>query len=500
MGAPTAFSSISFRHSLKVTASTFLFLTFTSAGLLAQADNHDAAEPAAVVERTVRPGVETPLVIQTFPKAVCSLYGGKTDKSQKPLRLDADDAGMIRVHARPGNHSGPAEVHLECRAEDGSVKKYLVHVTASETASNSLDASQPEMRVQGELRPAFANEALSLSNEELQRRGYPPRPDREKTPALYAYWLKIVSHSFTAVNPRLVARPDRSPTLPLPPPVASGPRPALSPTLPLPPPSSKASNHKIVADNVVTGQFSNWSGAELLNPPTRYWQIQGEWLLPEVRTNTPNIEYSAAAEWVGLDSGANDLVQSGSDSESYFIWDPFGDYWVFTDYYLWIESLPDAPYDLPNFPVSPVDDIQVAIFLADQYGTTTFSDTGDLTPADNNVWFMIYDLTSEQSYWGTLPRRDSFTGSTAEFIVERPNSPPVPLANYFITQMENCWFSDTWAGQSTLDYNGYGPLFGTLDTITMVNPDDGLTLSDSHVSTYDSNGGGTVWFVWRNYY
>ena len=498
MSVPSAFSSISFRHSLKVTASTFLFFTFTSAGMLAQADSHDVAEPATVVERSVRPGIETPLVIQTFPKAICSLYGNEADKGQKPLRLDADDAGMIRVHARPGNHSGPAEVHLECRAEDGSLKKYLVHVTTSETSSNSLDASQPEMRVQGDLRPAFANEALSLSNEELQRRGYPPRPDREKTPALYAYWLKIVSHSFTAVNPRLVARPDRSPTLPRP--EASGTRQDLSPTLPLSPRSSNAGNNKIVTDNQIAGHYNNWSGAELLNPPTRYWQIQGEWLLPEVGTNPAYIEYSAAAAWVGLDNGSNDLVQSGSDSESYYISSVFGDPWIFTNYYLWIESLPDAPYDLPNFPVSPLDEIEVAIFLADEYGTTTFSDTGDLTPADNNVWFMIYDLTTEQSYWGTLPRRDSFTGSTAEFVVERPNTPSVPLANYDIAQMENCWFSDTWADQSTLDYNGDGPRFGTLETITMVNPDDGLTLSDAHVSTYGSDGGGTIWFVWRNYY
>ena len=168
--------------------------------------------------------------------------------------------------------------------------------------------------------------------------------------------------------------------------------------------------------------------------------------------------------------------------------------------------MPDNPYDLPNFPVSPLDEIEVAIFLADENGTTTFSDTGDLTPADNSVWFMIYDLSTEQSYWGTLPRRDSFTGATAEFIVERPsygppgNQPPLPLANYDIAEMENCWFSDTWAGQSTLDYNGDGPWFGTLDTITMVNPDDGVTLSDAHVSTYGSDGGGTIWFVWRNYY
>jgi hypothetical protein len=58
---------------------------------------------------------------------------------------------------------------------------------------------------------------------------------------------------------------------------------------------------------------------------------------------------------------------------------------------MWIESLPFAPWGVPNFPISPGDAISLDIFVADQNGTTWFQNGswGGLTPADDSVWFML---------------------------------------------------------------------------------------------------------------
>jgi hypothetical protein len=105
-------------------------------------------------------------------------------------------------------------------------------------------------------------------------------------------------------------------------------------------------------------------------------------------------EYSAAAMRVGIT--ADKLYQLGSDSEA-------------------------SAWGIPNFPISPGDEVSVEIFPADQFGNTWFAgdDRGGLTAQGNNVWFMVYNYTRGVSYWSTLPCGE-FAGATAEFIVEGP--------------------------------------------------------------------------------
>jgi hypothetical protein len=247
--------------------------------------------------------------------------------------------------------------------------------------------------------------------------------------------------------------------------------------------------------------FSNWSGGYMTNPDVRYWDVQADWLIPTIQQDVPvNLGYAAAAEWIGLDNAGNDLVQSGSDSESYNI-QFFGEDWTFTNYSVWIESLPDAPYYLPNFPASPQDELSIAIFLADANGNTTFSN-GDLTPSDDTVWFMIYNLTTNNSYWGTLPKPAAFSGSTVDFIIEAPNvnGSTTNLADFGLAGMHNCWFADSWFGFSSLDYDGTDPSVGTLNDITMYNNGTGDTLASAYIyANFDTPGGGNILWVWQNY-
>jgi hypothetical protein len=371
---------------------------------------------------------------------------------------------------------------LSCTRADGRSDTYALTIRAE--ANAPLPGSQRAFAPLGTFRPPLAQNALALSNRELVARGYPPRPDKVKAPGPYAKWLYIVSHAFTQVSSRKVGRHDVS----------------FSPTLPLPPRSSRArSNGKSIFDY----NSGNWSGAVVSDPNVRFYAIQDDWLTPSVWVPT-QIGYGAAAVWAGLDEGANDLVQTGTDSEAwnFFYYDfPVFTEVEFTNYWAWVESLPDIPYAVPNLIVSPGDELSVDIFLADQYGNTTFYN-GDLTPSDDVVWFMVYNLTAGTSYWGTLPRPAQFSGATAEFVLERPGDydtgTPSALADYGFAAAHDCWFADTWSGYTSLDYDGTPPYPFVLDNLTMVNGSDTLSSPFTYPNAGASGGGNELW-IWRDY-
>jgi hypothetical protein len=250
-----------------------------------------------------------------------------------------------------------------------------------------------------------------------------------------------------------------------------------SPTLPLPP---------TIAGTLFNSNSNIWSGAILTQPANQFDSIIAEWVVPRVYAEPNSPSYSAVAKWVGLDNSGTDLFQSGTDSECLVIFSAPGllPAWTITSYWMWIETLPFAPWAAP-VPVSPGDTVSVYIFLADQNGTTWFKngENGGLTAADNNVWFMLYNETQRSSYWGTLPTAPysaggrastGYTGTAAEFILERPtvNNAVAPLAEFLITGMDNCWYGDSEYGsrQWALGANGSTPFFGNLQYLNMVNP------------------------------
>lgn len=157
------------------------------------------------------------------------------------------------------------------------------------------------------------------------------------------------------------------------------------------------------------------------------------------------------SKWVGFDNSLSDLLQAGSDSEVLYFYG-----WRIESHWMWIETLPYAPWGVPEFHIQPGDRVSVHIFVADDRGTTWFQEPlgGGLTSRDDSVWFMLYNMTRRLSYWGTLPTIDpggqyKFTGSQVEFVLERPsdsNLNPYPLANFCITTMRNCAFADAEYG------------------------------------------------------
>ena len=463
-------------------------------------------------QHSVLPEVETLISIQTHPNAVCSLVHDEIN--DRRLQLDADDQGIVRFHVKAHTEWKPLEVHLDYTDEIGGQARHTLSLRADNSHDAPITPNQVKSAPLGTLRPALEGDPMSLSIRELVARGYPPRPDPLRSPSRYARWMQLVSQPFTSVPPRLVPHPETrfvhpAPAMPALHPKISHVRPSpappqvMSPTLPLPPPMVRP---------MFNSNSGIWSGAYLTQPIGQFYYIQGDWTVPGVLA-LPGISpaYSAAAEWIGLDNSGTDLYQSGTDSEC---WDLFG-FWTFTNYWMWIESLPFAPWAVANFPVSPGDSISVDMFVADQYGTTWFQNGtwGGLTPADNSVWFMLYNRTQRVSYWGTLPTASQslggltstpFTGSTAEFIVERPtvNGSAAPLACFILAAMQGCWYGDAQYGDQlfALSADGSSPFDGNLQYLNMQN---GTTndLLDIAISAPDpaSPQGSEILWLWTHY-
>ncbi|HEY4814175.1 MAG TPA: G1 family glutamic endopeptidase [Chthoniobacterales bacterium] len=459
---------------------------------------------------TVLPEVETHISLRTHPKAVCYLYHDQF--KHRRLQLDADDNGVIHFHTKAHKDWQPIEIHVEYAGENGVLSRHTLSLRGDTNHQAAVSPNEIDAPPVGTERPALEGNPLELSNRELITRGYPPRPDPIKFPARHARWRRNVSRPYTAVTPRLERHPDVSfsrlrtgqrvnaPTLPLPPP-----RSALahaSPTIPLPPPLLRS---------MFNGNSDNWSGAFLAQPINQFSHVQADWFVPGVFASPGAPSYSAAAVWIGFDDSGTDLFQSGTDSECVFF--PWFN-WVFTNYWIWIETLPFAPWGVPNFPVAPGDSISLDIFIADENGQTWYQNAnwGGLTPQDNSVWFMLYNNTRYLSYWGTLPTAPQtldgtsstgFTGTTAEFILERPvyNGSEAALANFGLAVMQGCWYGDAQYGDQAfpLGQDGSSPFDGNLSYWNMQNAANG-DLLDIAISAADptSSGAEIIW-IWTNY-
>lgn len=465
--------------------------------------------------RTILPGAETLVVIQTLPHAACVLRHNEV--KDRHMRLDADEAGNVRFHVRAQEGPHSITFNLECAGENDAKIIHTLEIHGdphhNPRGITEGEATSPSPR---SVHPPLEGDPLAPSNQELLSRGYPPRPDPAVSPARYAQWLRKVSQPFTRVNPKKEPHPEVSfarakpraetfsPTLPLPPPRALKHRAEIfSPTLPLPPP---------LAQGLFNSNSNVWSGAYLTNPVGQFFWIQANWTVPGVSAFPGGPLYSAVAEWVGLDNSGTDLFQSGTNSECWNL-----GFFTVTNYWMWIEDLPWDPWGLPNFPLSPRDQVSVDIFLADQNGTTWFQNeeegNGGLTAADNAVWFMIYNYTRGLSYWGTLPapansfggrRSSGFTGATAEFIIERPTDSssgnPYPLANFAVAMMHGCWYGNSEYGFRgwQLGPAGSTPFDASLTYLNMTNSSNLLAIPVS-VPDLTSPGDTAIFWLWLNY-
>jgi hypothetical protein len=153
-----------------------------------------------------------------------------------------------------------------------------------------------------------------------------------------------------------------------------------------------------VSNSILSSNDTNWVGyivaSDLQNPQASVTSVSASWTVPTVTISSKD---TFSAVWIGIGGFFdNTLIQTGTEQDSIQ-----GQ----SDYYAWVELLPQDAITIDSIAVSPGDQIDASIQLVDE-------NTGQ--------WFIsIKDLTKNQEY-----KSNYFYASTqlsAEWIVERPD-------------------------------------------------------------------------------
>lgn len=277
------------------------------------------------------------------------------------------------------------------------------------------------------------------------------------------------------------------------------------------PSSHAAQSLSAISDN---SNSNNWCGARYTHPNGQFSYISADWNVAYVFTSFNVVNLSSVSMWAGLDNSPTDLFQAGTESQCINVQEATGNLPYqyeniqITNYYAWIETLPAPEWQIPNFWVNPADTVTLDIFLANQSGETIYKDGGDggLTPQDNSVWFLLTNQNTRAQFLGYYPATTGFTGSTAEFILERSqyNGSYVPLATFDQTFMGSCYYGDALYGQYNSfvlgSNNGVKPPDGTLTYLNMVDTSYNHLLATPVVFPDPSNANDAwgILFVWQN--
>jgi Peptidase A4 family len=230
---------------------------------------------------------------------------------------------------------------------------------------------------------------------ERARYGIPPLPDRDKHPALHAFWLKDFDRKLQFIVPEFKVIPN----------IRHLPR-----------------------QPSVIGGSGNWSGAVVAAPSGGVigGAVGGHWNVPVLKNVDGNVDYCLI--WVGIDGDptispnlANNLVQAGTqlsvDATGNLFWYAW---WNWLAQGLGIQQ---ANVGIMNMPVQFGADFATSIWLT--------------SPTTANV-YMVTTVTGATESIALItsisaPPTVALIGGCAEWIVERPtdlNGKLYPLANY----------------------------------------------------------------------
>lgn len=377
-------------------------------GLAAPAPGQNRVLPRAVPERhfTLAPSVYTPMVLKTEPDAECSLHRVGDFDAAHSMKLYANGDGYVRVHLTAKPDSQDNYLQLDCVTAD-AVTVHPIHLRTGSSPTEDMpepDASMPTPRGAQVLAALTEETARQLSDSEVIRLGYPPRPDATQAPALYSAWLDVVCRPMTLLPPNRVSHTD-----------VSHQRPGI--------------------EEGTAESSGNWSGFELRNAPFTYVNVSANWRVPAI-TSGEYGKKTYSALWVGLDGDPNgdklagrDLVQDGTESDA----SDFGGI-LATNYYAWTELVPTQPLSVPQFTVNWGDEIFAHVWVGDS--------SGHVSLYGLYYWFYIGDVTQRQAVQFSMPysSTDPFTGSEAEWIMERPtlvSGTLSNLSNYGFASIQN---------------------------------------------------------------
>jgi hypothetical protein len=223
-------------------------------------------------------------------------------------------------------------------------------------------------------RPPDGFDPLTADNDDLQRYGFPPRPDDPRQQARYETVLKRLKGKLNYIEPTLRRNTE----------MFHGPR-------------------RRISDAVETS--TNWSGGVVFAPSGQSFSwLQGDWVIPDVDAPTEN-QWYYCANWIGLDGdGSGDVCQAGIECEVYRSGTS-----ITRNIYPWWEWFPESEVMISNLTVSPGDMVTLVLCAGPGAGSTnatayfTNRTTGDAT----SVGF-------------TAPGQTTLVGNCAEWVVEAP--------------------------------------------------------------------------------
>lgn len=149
--------------------------------------------PSEPLRLTVAPHTPSRIAMQTLPKAVCVLHlDGDSDTSHR-FKVFSDDQGIIRFNVNPSDESDEvASLVVDCTS-DGQSRTFGLELRPNHSPSLDMPAPAAEIRApraSDVIRPALTKaEALQLSDDELVKHEYAPRPNPEQAPKAFGAWL-----------------------------------------------------------------------------------------------------------------------------------------------------------------------------------------------------------------------------------------------------------------------------------------------------------------------
>jgi Peptidase A4 family len=443
------------------------------------------SSPSAPLRLTVAPHTSSRLAMKTIPKALCMLHAAGDSDPSNSFKVFSDDEGTIRFNVNPSEQSDEVAAFAVDCTSDAESRTFELELRPDPTPSFDMPAPAAEIRTPKAsdiIRPALTKaQALQLSDEEVVRREYPIRPNPEQAPDAFAKWLQIVSHPARRLDARAVPHPE-----------LRG--------------STQATTW-------------NWSGFDMKNAPNEmpvstYDIVEGDWNVPTV--TAPVTSYSAF--WVGLDGDdgtcpnycpgnghTSDLWQAGTGQQTKTIivyQYPYNRIYCFSTYYAWTELVPTQYMQvLPNFSVSPGDEMYVDVWVGDAGQSASLSGAYGVA--------FVEDLTrGEYTYVYTPRGQVNVLGYQAEWIMERPfeNNVLPNLSDYnyaymyspFAHQTNGSWISYSQATTTRLFALLTGSVYSPGISQQLFMTEDGTTASDLLSAGYYVSPS-TIYYQWYNY-
>jgi hypothetical protein len=338
------------------------------------------------VARTVRPGVQTRITTTVLPSATCTLYADAAHTSAG-LELVSDSHGQISFHVKPIVESATQTTLLDCADRSGARATYAIALKSDPSAP--MEPPESGGRT-GEIRQPLRGDLTAISDAEIIKAGFPPRPDPKNSPGAYERWARIASVPQTVVSGELTPHPRQH--------------------------NGGSSGHSI---------DPNWAGGIAAATGALYTLVEGGWVVPSVSTTDPptgpagrvngaqSIYGAYSSTWVGLDGNTTpDLIQCGTRQDA-FIAPTDGVFFEELEYYSWVEYLPGGEMQT-SLQVNANDEVFAEAWVCDSQG--------NVNPNGGNGCYFLGNPTTHQSLRTSLPipSGTTFVGNSAEWITETP--------------------------------------------------------------------------------